>query len=89
MQGVTTEITGEGTSIAPVNDRDDPPSSEGLRQHFGVAQDLRTLAEYFTRLETVAQPAINVGTFVGAGGIRNYVIGQGRSAGDARRARAR
>jgi N-acyl-D-aspartate/D-glutamate deacylase len=45
-------------------------------QHFGVAQDWRTLAEYFRRLELRSRPAINVATFVGAGGIRNYVIGK-------------
>lgn len=74
-QGVTTEVTGEGSSIAPVNDRmvrDAAPSA----QHFGVMQDWRTLADYFRRLEQRSKPAINVGTFVGAGGIRNYVIGK-------------
>lgn len=73
-QGVTTEITGEGTSIAPANDRmvkDRAPSYE----HFGITHDWRTLAEYFARLEK-NPPAINVGTFVGAGGIRDFVIGQ-------------
>jgi dihydroorotase/N-acyl-D-amino-acid deacylase len=74
-QGVTTEVTGEGSSIAPVNDRmirDEAPSA----QHFGVTQDWRTLADYFRRLEQRSKPAINIGTFVGAGGIRNYVIGK-------------
>ena len=47
MQGVTTEITGEGQSIAPVNDR---MITEGKPDwdHFKVVQDFRTLAEYFT-----------------------------------------
>jgi N-acyl-D-amino-acid deacylase len=74
-QGVTTEVTGEGSSIAPVNDRmirEAAPSA----QHFGVMQDWRTLADYFRRLEQRSKPAINVGTFVGAGSIRNYVIGK-------------
>src|SRR5439155_11016714 len=69
------EVTGEGSSIAPVNDRliqEMTPSAS----HFGVAIDWRTLGDYFRRLEQQSQPAINVGTFVGAGGIRNYVIGQ-------------
>src|SRR2546426_7033662 len=63
LQGVTTEVTGEGSSIAPVNDR---MIKEGAAnaEHFGVAQDWRTLGDYFTRLETRAHPAINVGTFV-------------------------
>jgi dihydroorotase/N-acyl-D-amino-acid deacylase len=74
MQGVTTEITGEGQSIAPVNDRMVREAKPGW-DHFKVVQDFRTLAEYFQRLETKSRPAINVGTFVGAGGIRDYVIG--------------
>ena len=75
LQGVTTEVTGEGSSIAPVNDR---MIKEGAANagHFGVAQDWRTLGDYFTRLATRTHPAINVGTFVGAGGLRNYVIGK-------------
>lgn len=75
LQGVTTEVTGEGTSIAPVNDRmiaDAAPSA----RYFGVAQDWRTLADYFHRLEVRSRPAINIATFVGAGSIRNYVIGK-------------
>jgi N-acyl-D-amino-acid deacylase len=73
-QGVTTEITGEGSSIAPVNDRllaKAKPNFDSLK----VEQDFRTLGEYFTRLETRSRPAINVGTFVGAGGLRSHVIG--------------
>jgi dihydroorotase/N-acyl-D-amino-acid deacylase len=74
MQGVTTEITGEGGSIAPVNDR--MVEDQKLPyQHFGVTRDWRTLDEYFRRLERT-KPAINVGTFVGSGGLRDYVIGK-------------
>src|SRR3989442_316204 len=75
LQGVTTEVTGEGSSIAPLNDR---MIKEGAAnaEHFGVAQDWRTLGDYFKRLEARTHPAINIGTFVGAGGLRNYVIGK-------------
>ncbi len=75
LQGVTTEVTGEGGSIAPVNDR---MIAEGARQfsHFNVVQDFRTLGEYFKRLDERAHPALNLASFVGAGGIRNYVIGK-------------
>jgi N-acyl-D-amino-acid deacylase len=75
MQGVTTEVTGEGSSIAPVNDR---LIEEGKLNatHFGVAQDWRTMADYLRRLDERSHPAINLATFVGAGGIRNYVIGK-------------
>ena len=75
LQGITTEVTGEGTSIAPVNDRIIQERSDNAKQ-FGVAQDWRTLADYFKRIEERSKTAINVATFVGAGGIRNYVIGK-------------
>ena len=73
-QGITTEITGEGSAIAPINDRlaaEAKASFDALK----VTLDFRTLGEYLTRLETRSRPAINIGTFVGAGGLRAYVIG--------------
>jgi dihydroorotase/N-acyl-D-amino-acid deacylase len=73
-QGITTEITGEGTSIAPLNDRlleDFRP--EASKYH--VDLDWRSLEEYFQHFQR-ARPAINLGTFVGAGGLREYVIGK-------------
>ena len=75
LQGVTTEVTGEGSSIAPVNDRL-IQEAKRLADHFGITQNWRTLADYFLRLETQSRPALNIATFVGAGGIRNYVIGK-------------
>ena len=75
LQGITTEVTGEGTSIAPVNDRIIQERSDNAKQ-FGVAQDWRTLGDYFKRIEERSKTSINVATFVGAGGIRNYVIGK-------------
>jgi dihydroorotase/N-acyl-D-amino-acid deacylase len=75
LQGVTTEVTGEGSSIAPVNDRLIADASANAR-HFGVAQDWRTLADYFKRLDERSHTTINVATFVGAGGVRSYVIGK-------------
>src|SRR5436309_1513351 len=75
LQGVTTEVTGEGSSIAPVNDRL-IQEARAQAEYFGVAQNWRTLADYFRRLETQSRPAINMATFVGAGGVRNYVIGK-------------
>jgi N-acyl-D-amino-acid deacylase len=73
-QGVTTEITGEGTSIAPLNQRLIEDLKDDARR-YGVALNWRSLDEYLRRLDR-AQPAINLGTFVGAGGIRTYVIGK-------------
>ena len=72
-QGITTEITGEGSSIAPVNDRL-AALSKAQYDHYNVAQDFRTLGEYFARLER-SPVAINVGSFVGAGGLRAFVVG--------------
>ena len=75
LQGVTTEVTGEGSSIAPVNDRLIAEAAAQAKA-FNIAQDWRTLADYFARLEQRSRTAINVATFVGAGGLRNYVIGK-------------
>jgi N-acyl-D-amino-acid deacylase len=75
MQGVTTEVTGEGSSLAPLDDRllaDLAPTFK----HFNVVADWRTLSEYFKRLEDRTHPAINIATFVGAGGLRTMVIGK-------------
>src|SRR5512135_1646727 len=74
-QGVTTEITGEGSSIAPLNDRLIAEMTPMLK-HYGVTADWRTLSEYFKRLDERTHPALNLATFVGAGGLRNYVIGR-------------
>jgi N-acyl-D-amino-acid deacylase len=76
-QGVTTEVTGEGASVAPLNDRlfDE---AKPRYEWYGVTLDFRTLEEYFNRLETRSRIAINLGTFVGAGGLRSYVIGDGQ-----------
>jgi dihydroorotase/N-acyl-D-amino-acid deacylase len=74
-QGVTTEITGEGTSIAPVNDRMKKENEE-VAKKYGVTVDWSTLDEYFKHFERT-KSAINLGTLVGAGGVRNYVMGTG------------
>ena len=73
-QGVTTEITGEGTSIAPLNDRLLADLQDSAKK-YGVALDWRSLDEYLRRYDR-ARPAMNLGTFVGAGGLREYVIGK-------------
>jgi dihydroorotase/N-acyl-D-amino-acid deacylase len=73
-QGITTEITGEGQSIAPVNARILEENKE-IYEHYGVKPDWTTLDGYFRAFER-ARPAINLGTFVGAGGVRNLVIGE-------------
>jgi len=76
-QGVTTELTGEGSSIAPMNDRLFDLAKPQYERN-GLTLDFRTLEEYLRRLETRSKTAINVGTFVGAGGVRSMVIGDGQ-----------
>src|SRR5690242_10903374 len=49
-QGITTEITGEGGSIAPLDDAI-LAADRGGYEHYGVTPDWRTLGEYFARLE--------------------------------------
>jgi N-acyl-D-amino-acid deacylase len=77
-QGITTEITGEGTSIAPVNQRMIDEQKE-VFEHYGVKPTWTTLREYWRAFEQ-ARPAINLGTFVGAGGVRNLVVGESERA---------
>jgi len=73
MMGVTTEITGEGESIAPVNDRI-LKEQEDFNRRFNLTVDWRTLDQYFHRLGRQGT-GINLGTFVGATQVREYVIG--------------
>lgn len=74
-QGVTTEITGEGTSIAPINDRMRKDLQDAATK-YGVTLDWSSLADYFRHFERT-KSTINLGTFVGAGGVRNYIMGSG------------
>ena len=76
LQGVTTEVTGEGKSIGPINDSIVAEEFAGPAAHYHVTVDWRSLADYFTRLNERTHPAINIATFVGAGGVREYVIGK-------------
>jgi len=73
FQGITTEITGEGGSVAPLNDaiiKADKVSYDHLR----ITPDWRTLAQYFARLEKQGL-GINMATFVGATQVRRMVLG--------------
>ena len=73
MMGVTTEITGEGESIAPVNDRT-LKEQEDFNRRYNLTVDWRTLDQYFKRLDQQGA-GVNLGTFVGATQVREYVIG--------------
>src|SRR3989442_320547 len=73
MMSVTTEITGEGESIAPINDRI-LKEQEDFNRRFNLTVNWHTLDEYFKRLGKQGA-GINLGTFVGATQVREYVIG--------------
>jgi N-acyl-D-amino-acid deacylase len=73
-QGITTEITGEGSSIAPLNARM-LEAGRASYEYYGYTPAFTTLAGYFEELERRGT-AVNLGTFVGAGGVRDLVIGQ-------------
>src|SRR5688572_14707489 len=77
-QGITTEITGEGHSIAPVN-ATMIEADAAIWKHYGVKPDWTTLAGYFQAFEK-RRVAVNLGTFVGAGGVRELVLGRGERA---------
>jgi N-acyl-D-amino-acid deacylase len=72
-QGITTEITGEGGSVAPANDAMRAADHAGYA-HLHITPDWRTLREYFTRLEKQGM-GINLATYVGATSVRRMVLG--------------
>jgi len=72
-QGITTEITGEGGSIAPQDERTLAPMKPFLEQYH-LTIDWTDLDGYFRRLEKTGTP-LNLGTYVGAAQVREAVIG--------------
>ena len=73
FQGITTEITGEGDSVAPLNDSIVKADRKTF-EHYGVRPDWRTLPQYFARLEKQGI-GINFATYVGATRVRRMVLG--------------
>jgi N-acyl-D-amino-acid deacylase len=72
-QGITTEITGEGGSISPQTSLT-LASMQPALDHYKLKVDWTTLDGYFQRLEKSGTP-LNIGTYVGAGQIREAVLG--------------
>src|SRR5579859_2682782 len=72
-QGITTEITGEGNSVAPLNDAIIASNHSGY-DHFKIDPDWRTLRQYFSRLEKQGM-GINLASYVGATQVRRMVLG--------------
>ncbi len=72
-QGITTEITGEGNSAAPLN----PAmiaSDRATYEHLKITPDWTTFREYFARLERQGM-GINLASYVGATSVRRMVLG--------------
>ena len=72
-QGITTEINGEGTSAAPMNEtilREERASLDRIH----VYPDWTDYKGYFKRLEA-SKSAINLASYVGATQVREYVLG--------------
>ncbi len=73
FQGITTEITGEGGSVAPLNKRLIAADRGGF-SHYKVKPDWLTFREYFARLEKQGM-GINLASYVGATQVRRVVLG--------------
>jgi N-acyl-D-aspartate/D-glutamate deacylase len=73
FQGITTEITGEGDSVAPLND---VLRSADQKQYdlLHIQPDWQTFRQYFSRLEKQGI-GINVADYVGATTVRRMVLG--------------
>jgi len=72
-QGITTEITGEGGSVAP-QDAQTISQIQPVMDQYHLKIDWESLSDYFAKLEKIGTP-INIGTYVGAAQVREAVIG--------------
>jgi N-acyl-D-amino-acid deacylase len=73
FQGITTEVTGEGGSIAPLNDAIIEADRPGY-EHYKITPDWRTFRRYFARLEKQGM-GVNLASYVGATQVRRMVLG--------------
>ncbi len=73
FQGITTEITGEGGSPAPLDDAIIAADRASYEQ-LGITPDWQTLGQYYARLERQGI-GINIATYVGATQVRRMVLG--------------
>ncbi len=72
-QGITTEITGEGNSAAPLTSAIVAADRAGY-EHLKITPDWTTFREYFARLEKQGM-GINLASYVGATTVRRAVLG--------------
>jgi N-acyl-D-amino-acid deacylase len=73
FQGITTEITGEGNSVAPVNEAVAREQAAAF-QHLGIRRDWVDFSGYFARLEK-QHIGINFASYMGATTAREMVVG--------------
>ena len=73
FQGITSEITGEGNSAAPLNDAMLAADRAGY-EHYHLTPDWHTLRQYFARIEKQGM-GINLASYVGATTVRRMVLG--------------
>ena len=74
-QGITTEITGEGDSVAPLNARM-IAADRANYDHYKITPDWTTFSGYFARLQRQGM-GINLASYVGATSVRRMVLGDG------------
>ena len=72
-QGITTEVTGEGGSVAPLTDRLVLDDSDNMKK-WHYREDWRDLNGYFAQLERQGS-TVNIAMFVGATQVRLAVVG--------------
>jgi len=72
-QGITTEVTGEGGSVAPLTDQLAAQDSDAMKK-WHYREDWRDLNGYFAQLERQGS-SLNIATFVGATQVRLAVVG--------------
>jgi N-acyl-D-amino-acid deacylase len=72
-QGITTEITGEGGSAAPLNEAI-IQADKATYDHLKITPDWHTLRQYFERLEKQGM-GINLASYVGATQVRRMILG--------------
>ncbi len=72
-QGITTEVTGEGGSVAPLNEAI-LKADHVTYEHYSITPTWRTFGEYFARLRKQGM-GINLASYVGATQVRRMVLG--------------
>src|SRR5207237_685288 len=77
-QGITTEVTGEGGSVAPLTDQLVLDDSDAMKK-WHYREDWRDLDGYFAQLAKQGA-ALNIATFVGATQVRLAVVGEANRA---------